>query len=68
LTLLDLVAFGRPYIANPDLVERIAGGAPLNEGRPQGYYGSLSHRIYGLSIPYFGGAGASSNNELGVTT
>jgi N-ethylmaleimide reductase len=38
----DLVAFGRPYIANPDLVERIASGAPLNEGRPEGYYGSSS--------------------------
>ncbi len=27
----DLVAFGRPYIANPDLVERLATGAPLAE-------------------------------------
>ena len=27
--LADLVAFGRPYIANPDLVERFATGAPL---------------------------------------
>ena len=27
----DLVAFGRPYIANPDLVERLANGAPLAE-------------------------------------
>lgn len=29
--LADLFAFGRPYIANPDLVERIASGAPLND-------------------------------------
>jgi N-ethylmaleimide reductase len=29
--LADLVAFGRPYIANPDLVERLATGAPLAE-------------------------------------
>jgi N-ethylmaleimide reductase len=36
----DLVAFGRAFIANPDLVERIAIGAPPNEGRPEGYYGS----------------------------
>ena len=28
---VDMVAFGRPYIANPDLVERIAIGAPLAE-------------------------------------
>jgi N-ethylmaleimide reductase len=29
--LADLVAFGRTYIANPDLVERLATGAPLAE-------------------------------------
>ena len=27
--LADLVAFGRPFIANPDLVERLKNGAPL---------------------------------------
>ena len=27
----DLVAFGRPFIANPDLVERFRKNAPLNE-------------------------------------
>ncbi|GAA6169166.1 alkene reductase [Shewanella chilikensis] len=26
----DLIAFGRPYIANPDLVTRLERGAPLN--------------------------------------
>ncbi len=26
----ELVAFGRPYLANPDLVERLKVGAPLN--------------------------------------
>ena len=26
----DLVAFGRPFLANPDLVERLRSGAPLN--------------------------------------
>lgn len=36
----DLVAFGRDFIANPDLVERITAGAPLNAGRPEYYYGS----------------------------
>jgi N-ethylmaleimide reductase len=42
-----LVAFGRPYIANPDLVERLATGAPLAEvdwttvyaSGPRGYSG-----------------------------
>jgi N-ethylmaleimide reductase len=27
----DLVAFGRPFIANPDLVWRLVNNAPLNE-------------------------------------
>jgi N-ethylmaleimide reductase len=27
----DLIAFGRPFISNPDLVERLAIGAPLAE-------------------------------------
>jgi N-ethylmaleimide reductase len=26
----DLVSFGRPFLANPDLVERLKGDAPLN--------------------------------------
>ena len=26
----DLIAFGRPFISNPDLVERFANGWPLN--------------------------------------
>jgi len=29
--LADMVAFGRPYIANPDIPERFAAGAPLAE-------------------------------------
>jgi N-ethylmaleimide reductase len=36
----DLVAFGRDYIANPDLAERIRRDAPLNEPRPEYFYGS----------------------------
>jgi N-ethylmaleimide reductase len=36
----DLIAFGRDYIANPDLVERIRLDSPLHEQRPEGYYGS----------------------------
>ena len=35
----DLVAFGRDYIANPDLVERIAANAPLNLQHPETFYG-----------------------------
>ena len=36
----DFVAFGRPYIANPDLVERFATGAPLAEVSWETVYGS----------------------------
>jgi N-ethylmaleimide reductase len=36
---IDLVAFGRPFIANPDLVERIRRGAPLNEPDRTTFYG-----------------------------
>ncbi len=36
----DLIAFGRDYIANPDLAERIRLGAPLNELRSEHFYGN----------------------------
>lgn len=36
---LDLVAFGRPFIANPDLVERLEIDGPLNDLNPQTLYG-----------------------------
>ncbi|MEO1827761.1 MAG: alkene reductase [Pseudomonas sp.] len=35
----DLVAFGRPFIANPDLPKRIANGWPLNDVDPATMYG-----------------------------
>lgn len=35
----DAVAFGRPFIANPDLVLRLREGAELAEGDPATYYG-----------------------------
>ena len=34
----DLVAFGRPFIANPDLVERLAAGAELAVPDPATFY------------------------------
>ncbi len=34
----DLVAFGRPYIANPDLVNRFKSGAELNEPNFDTFY------------------------------
>ncbi len=35
----DLVAFGRPFIANPDLVERLRRGAALNAPDVSTFYG-----------------------------
>lgn len=35
----DLVAFGRPFISNPDLVRRLREDAPLNELRADKLYG-----------------------------
>ena len=35
----DLFAFGRPFIANPDLVARLQSGAALNEINPATIYG-----------------------------
>ena len=36
---VDLVAFGKPFISNPDLVERLKAGAPLNEWDKATFYG-----------------------------
>jgi len=36
---VDLVAFGKLFIANPDLVERLAANAPLNEPQQATFYG-----------------------------
>lgn len=36
----DAIAFGKSYIANPDLVDRIKGGAILNEPNPKTFYGA----------------------------
>jgi N-ethylmaleimide reductase len=41
--LADLVAFGRSYIANPDLVQRFAVDAPLAEVDWDTVYASGSH-------------------------
>jgi N-ethylmaleimide reductase len=35
----DLVAFSVPFLANPDLVERLRRDAPLNKPDPATFYG-----------------------------
>jgi N-ethylmaleimide reductase len=38
----DLIAFGKPFLANPDLVERLKRGAPLNEPDKATFYGGTA--------------------------
>ena len=46
----DGISFGRPFIANPDLVRRIATGAPLSPGDVETYYagGAAGYTDYPL--------------------
>ncbi len=46
----DMVAFGRPFISNPDLVERLRIDAPLAEGDRATYYGGGAERLHRLSL------------------
>jgi 2,4-dienoyl-CoA reductase-like NADH-dependent reductase (Old Yellow Enzyme family) len=39
----DAVAYGKLFIANPDLPERFAKGAPLNRPEPNTFYASGAH-------------------------
>lgn len=43
--LADVITVGRPALANPDIVERVRSGAPLNEPDPSTFYGG-DHRGY----------------------
>lgn len=47
----DAVAFGVPFIANPDLVERLRQGAELNPPRPETFLYRRHRRLPGLSDP-----------------
>lgn len=51
----DAIAFGRAFIANPDLVERLRLGAALNEPQPKTYYAA-------------GATGYTDYPTLGATT
>jgi N-ethylmaleimide reductase len=37
--IIDLAAFGRPFISNPDLVERLRQGLPLQDWTKEAFYG-----------------------------
>jgi N-ethylmaleimide reductase len=38
----DLIAFGKDFLANPDLVERLRKNAPLNAPKKESFYGGAS--------------------------
>ena len=44
--LIDMVAFGRHFISNPDLVARLRIGAPVIEPQRNTYYGAFGARGY----------------------
>ncbi len=60
----DAIVFGRAYIANPDLVERLRLGAALNEPEPKTYYapGALGYTHY----PRLGAEPASAQRAASV--
>lgn len=51
--LADLIAFGRPFMANPDLPARIANGWPLNALNPATVYGGGAEGY--TDYPSYGG-------------
>lgn len=51
--LADVITFGSAALANPDLVARMAAGAPLNDADPTTFYGG-DHRGY-TDYPTLGG-------------
>lgn len=57
----DLIAFGTPYIANPDLVERMQNGWPLAPSDHSTFYGVIGAKGYTDYAPY-------QNNRFGCST
>ncbi|MDL2424799.1 alkene reductase, partial [Pseudomonas sp. BAgro211] len=41
----DLIAFGRPFVANPDLPERLRLGTPLNTHQRETLFGGGAHGL-----------------------
>jgi N-ethylmaleimide reductase len=57
--LVDLIAFGRPYIGNPDLAERLKRGWPLAEADRSTYYTRRDEVGYTDFPPYLADATGS---------
>jgi N-ethylmaleimide reductase len=49
----DLIAFGKPFIANPDLVKRLENNFPLNTPDQKSFYGG-SEKGY-IDYPFYSG-------------
>lgn len=49
---LDLIAFGRPFIANPDLVERMKNGWPIAMPDRETFYGNSGAKGY-VDYPFY---------------
>jgi N-ethylmaleimide reductase len=49
----DMISFGRPFISNPDLVERFANGWPLNPPADQSVWYSFGPEGY-IDFPRYG--------------
>ena len=49
----DMIAFGRQFVANPDLVERIRRGGPFNEPNQLAFYGGseIGYTDYPMLAP-----------------
>ena len=60
--LADLIAFGRPFIANPDLPARIANGWPLNALEPASLYGGTEKGF--TDYPAYPGTASISDEVL----
>ena len=58
----DLVAIGRPFIANPDLPRRIANGWPLNALDPATLYGGAEQGF--TDYPAYAGADQHAMPEM----
>eukprot|EP00030_Apusomonadida_sp_AF-17_P002183 a2882_39.p2 GENE.a2882_39~~a2882_39.p2 ORF type:complete len:389 (-),score=139.23 a2882_39:235-1374(-) len=59
----DCVSFGVPFIANPDLVERLAAGAPLNKANGRTFYtpGPVGYTDYPTLPEAAAGAAAAAS-------
>ena len=57
----DLVAVGRQFIANPDLVRRWRTGAPLNTPDPSTFYGGDAHGY--TDYPFLAGSDSTDSDS-----